>query len=415
MSAGFEWMIARRYLRSHHRNRFVSFISGISMGGLALGVAALVVVLSVMNGFESELRARILDTTAHASLLGLDGPIADWRHAAQVAAARPGVQAVAPFIEDKGMLVHGAEVAGTVIRGVLPGEERRVDGLAGRMLAGRLDDLTAGSYRIVLGSALAEALKVKTGDRVVLMSPQAVLTPVGVIPRMRRFTVAGIFNAGMYEYDRGLALVHMEDAARLTRMGDAVTGLRLKLDDIYAAPATVRNLALSLGGGFYVSDWTQTHQNFFRSIALTKTIMFVILSLVVGVAAFNIVSTLVMVVKDKQGDVAILRTMGSSPASIMQVFILQGAAIGIIGTLLGVGVGALLAVNIESLVHALERLLGTTLVDARVYFIGDLPARVEWGDLARVSLVALGLCCVATLYPAWRAARNPPAEALRHE
>ena len=415
MSAGFEWMIARRYLRSHHRNRFVSFISGISMGGLALGVAALVVVLSVMNGFESELRARILDTTAHASLLGLDGPIADWRHAAQVAAARPGVQAVAPFIEDKGMLVHGAEVAGTVIRGVLPGEERRVDGLAGRMLAGRLDDLTAGSYRIVLGSALAEALKVKTGDRVVLMSPQAVLTPVGVIPRMRRFTVAGIFNAGMYEYDRGLALVHMEDAARLTRMGDAVTGLRLKLDDIYAAPATVRNLALSLGGGFYVSDWTQTHQNFFRSIALTKTIMFVILSLVVGVAAFNIVSTLVMVVKDKQGDVAILRTMGSSPASVMQVFILQGAAIGIIGTLLGVGVGALLAVNIESLVHALERLLGTTLVDARVYFIGDLPARVEWGDLARVSLVALGLCCVATLYPAWRAARNPPAEALRHE
>jgi len=250
---------------------------------------------------------------------------------------------------------------------------------------------------------------------VVLMSPQAVLTPVGVMPRMRRFTVAGIFNAGMYEYDRGLALVHMEDAARLTRMGNAVTGLRLKLDDIYAAPAAVRDLALALGGGFYVSDWTQTHQNFFRSITLTKTIMFVILSLVVGVAAFNIVSTLVMVVKEKQGDVAILRTMGSTPGSVMQVFIFQGAAIGIVGTLLGVGAGVLLAINITSLVRGLEHLLGTTLVDARVYFIGDLPARVEWGDLARVSLVALGLCCIATVYPAWRAARNPPAEALRHE
>jgi lipoprotein-releasing system permease protein len=415
MSARFEWMIARRYLRSHHRNRFVSFISGISMGGLALGVAALVIVLSVMNGFESELRARILDTTAHASLFGLDGPLPDWRHAADVAARRPGVVAVAPFIEDKGMLVHGAQIAGTAVRGVLPDAESRVDGLARRMVAGRLSELTAGSYRIVLGSALADALKVKAGDRVVLMSPQAVLTPVGVMPRMRRFTVAGIFHAGMYEYDRGLALVNMEDAARLTRMGDTVTGLRLKLVDIYAAPAAVRDLALALGGGFYVSDWTQTHQNFFRSITLTKTIMFVILSLVVGVAAFNIVSTLVMVVKEKQGDVAILRTMGSTPGSVMQVFVLQGAAIGIVGTLIGVGVGVLLALNITALVSGLEHLLGTTLVDARVYFIGDLPARVEWGDLARVSLVALGLCCVATVYPAWRAARNPPAEALRHE
>lgn len=415
MSTAVEWMIARRYLRSRHRNRFVSFISGISMGGLALGVAALVVVLSVINGFERELRERILDSTAHATLTGYNGEIKDWRHAMEVARSRPHVLAVAPFIEDKGMLVNGKSIAGAVIRGVLPLEESRVDGLANRMIGGRLDDLTSGSYRIVLGRALAESLHVKNGDRVVLMSPQSVLTPLGVVPRMRRFTVSGIFNAGMYEYDRGLALVHMADVARLTRKGDAVTGLRLKVDDIYAARSVVIDVARALENIYYAVDWSQTHQNFFRSITLTKTIMFVVLSLVVFVGAFNIVSTLVMVVKEKQGDVAILRTLGSSPRSIMQIFIYQGAAIGLIGTALGIGLGVLIAMNTERLVHGLERLLGTTLVDASVYFIGDLPARVEFGDVGRIALVALGLCCFATLYPAWRAARNPPAEALRHE
>jgi len=415
VSAAVEWMIARRYLRSRHRNRFVSFISGISMGGLALGVAALVVVLSVINGFERELRERILDSTAHATLTGYNGQIKDWRHAAQVARSRPHVLAVAPFIEDKGMLVNGRSIAGAVIRGVLPAEESRVDGLASRVLGGRLDDLASGSYRIILGRALAEALHVKVGDRVVLMSPQAVLTPLGAVPRMRRFTVSGIFNAGMYEYDRGLALVHMADAARLTRKGDAVTGLRLRVDDIYAARAAVIDVARALENIYYAVDWSQTHQNFFRSITLTKTIMFVVLSLVVFVGAFNIVSTLVMVVKEKQGDVAILRTIGSSPLSVMRIFIFQGATIGLIGTALGIGLGVLIAMNTERLVHGLERLLGTSLVDASVYFIADLPARVEWGDVGRIALVALGLCCLATLYPAWRAARNPPAEALRHE
>ena len=415
MSESVEWMIARRYLSSRHRNRFVSFISGISMGGLALGVAALVVVLSVINGFERELRARILDTTAHATLIGFNGTMKDWRHSTAVAESLPGVAAVAPFIEDKGMLVNGKSIAGAVIRGVLPGAESRVDGIATRMTSGRLDELASGSYRIILGRALAEALHVRVGDRVVLMSPQAVLTPLGALPRMRRFTVSGIFNAGMYEYDRGLALVHLEDLARLTRKGDAVTGLRLKVEDIYAARATVYGVARKLENIYYASDWTQTHQNFFRSITLTKTIMFVVLSLVVFVGAFNIVSTLVMVVKEKQGDVAILRTLGSSPRSVMQIFIYQGAAIGFIGTLVGIGLGVAIAVNTERLVHGLERLLGTTLVDASVYFIGDLPAQVEWSDLARIALVALGLCCLATLYPAWRASRNPPAEALRHE
>ncbi|MGH8263161.1 MAG: lipoprotein-releasing ABC transporter permease subunit [Steroidobacteraceae bacterium] len=415
MSTRVEWMIARRYLSSRHRNRFVSFISGISMGGLALGVTALVVVLSVINGFERELRERILDTTAHATLTAFNGTMKDWRHSMQVAAAQPGVAAVAPFIEDKGMLVNGRNIAGAIIRGVLPADESRVDGIATRMSAGMLGELASGGYRIVLGRALAEALQVKVGDRLVLMSPQAVLTPLGAMPRMRRFTVSGIFNAGMYEYDRGLALVHLEDLARLTRKGDAVTGLRLKVDNVYAARTVAVAVARSLEDIYYASDWQQTHQNFFRSITLTKTIMFVVLSLVVFVGAFNIVSTLVMVVKDKQGDVAILRTLGGSPASVMQIFIYQGAAIGLIGTAIGIGLGVLIAVNTERLVHGLERLLGTTLIDASVYFIGDLPARVEWADIGRIALVALGLCCLATLYPAWRAARNPPAEALRHE
>jgi len=297
----------------------------------------------------------------------------------------------------------------------VPADESRVDGIATRMSAGTLGELASGGYRIVLGRALAEALHVKRGDRVVLMSPQAVLTPLGAMPRMRRFTVCGIFNAGMYEYDRGLALVHLEDLARLTRKGDAVTGLRLKVDNVYAARTVAVNVARKLEDIYYASDWQQTHQNFFRSITLTKTIMFVVLSLVVFVGAFNIVSTLVMVVKDKQGDVAILRTLGGSPASVMQIFIYQGAAIGLIGTAIGIGLGVLIAANTERLVHGLERLLGTTLVDASVYFIGDLPARVEWADIGQIALVALGLCCLATLYPAWRAARNPPAEALRHE
>lgn len=415
MSAAVERMIARRYLSSRHRNRFVSFISGISMGGLALGVAALVVVLSVINGFERELRDRILDTTAHATLTAFNGTMKDWRHSMQVAAAEPGVVAVAPFIEDKGMLVNGTHIAGTIVRGVLPGDEAKVDGIARRMISGRLAELASGSYRIVLGKALAQALEVKAGDRIVLMSPQAILTPLGALPRMRRFTVTGVFDAGMYEYDRGLALVHLDDLARLTRKGDAVTGLRIKVDDIYAARARVVDVARKLEDIYYATDWMQTHQNFFRSITLTKTIMFVVLSLVVFVGAFNIVSTLVMVVKDKQGDVAILRTIGASPGSIMRIFILQGAAIGVIGTATGIALGVLIAANTERLVHGLERLLGTTLVDASVYFIGDLPARIEWRDLGQIALVALGLCCLATLYPAWRAARNPPAEALRHE
>lgn len=298
---------------------------------------------------------------------------------------------------------------------MLPEEEYKAVGIANRLRAGRLDDLVAGGYRIILGAALARDLDLKVGDRVVVIAPDGTPTPSGVEPRMRRFTVSGLFESGMYEFDRGLALVHLADAARLYRMGDGVTGVRLALDDPLRAPTVVRNLALALGGGFYVSDWTHNHANFFRSIEITKSLLFVILLMIVGVAAFNIVATLVMIVKEKQTDIAILRTLGAGPRNVLATFAVQGVMIGFAGTALGAGLGILIARNIESLVRGLERLVGTQFLDARVYYMSDLPAFVEGGDVLRVSAVAFILCALATLYPAWRAARTAPAEALRHE
>ena len=415
MRASYEWFVGSRYLRSGHRNRFISFISLISMLGLALGVAVLIVVLSVMNGFELELRQRILSMTSHATLMGLEGRLDDWPAIRARALENPAVIAAAPYIEDQGMLVNGEHVSGAQVRGIVPSEEESVGSLGSRMVSGRLEDLVTGSYRVVLGSALAEELDLRVGDRVVLVVAKGNTTPVGVVPRTKRFTVSGVFSAGMYEFDRGLALIAMGDAAKLYRLGDGVTGVRMKLDDLFRAPAVVRDVAVALGGGYYVSDWTRRHANFFRSIELTKSIMFFILLLVVAVAAFNIVSTLVMVVREKQSDIAILRTMGSTPRSILGVFIVQGAVIGLLGTLAGIGLGVLVSNNVESLVHGLERLVGTQFLDASVYFMSDLPASVEWGDVVRIAGTAFALCCAATLYPAWRAARTQPAQALRHE
>jgi lipoprotein-releasing system permease protein len=301
------------------------------------------------------------------------------------------------------------------VRGIVPKDDRQVGGLGAHMSAGSLEDLVPGRYRIVLGSALAQELGVKIGETVIVVVAQGNATPVGVLPRLRRFTVSGIFSAGMYEFDRGLALVSMQDAARLYRLGDAVTGVQLSLQDLFRAPVIVRDVALALGGGFFVSDWTRKHANFFRSIEITKGILFVILLLIVGVAAFNIVSTLVMVVKEKQSDIAILRTMGSTPRSILGIFIVQGAIIGLVGTLAGVTLGVLTSTYLESLVHGLERLLHTRFLDASVYFMSDLPALVEMDDVLRIAGTAFALCCLSTLYPAWRAARTQPAEALRHE
>ncbi|HUN27460.1 MAG TPA: lipoprotein-releasing ABC transporter permease subunit [Steroidobacteraceae bacterium] len=415
MTTPYEWLIATRYLRSTHRRGFVSFVALTSIFGLTLGIAVLIVVLSVMNGFERELRTRMLSVTAHATLMGLDGTLPDWR-ADQAAALRErGVIAASPYVEEQAMLVHGQHVQGTTIRGVIPAEEARTDGIAQRMSAGRLSELTPGSYDIVLGSALAQSLAASVGDSVILIAPQGSATPAGIEPRMRRFFVSGIFHSGMYEYDSALALVNMTDADRVYDLAGQATGIRLWLEDPFRAPRAVRALALALGGGFYVSDWTKKNVNFFRSIEITKSMMFVILLMIVAVAAFNIIATLVMIVKEKQTDIAILRTLGAGPRNVLATFAVQGVLIGLAGTALGAGLGVLLAHHVESLVHALERLLHTHFLNPRVYNMSDLPAYVEWRDVLRVCAVAFALCVLATIYPSWRAARTTPAEALRHD
>lgn len=411
----YEWLVGTRYLRSAHRRGFVSFVALVSVAGLMLGVAVLIVVLSVMNGFERELRARILSVTSHATLMGLDGVLPDWQRARTVALATQGVLHAVPYVEAQAMVANGARVVGTAVRGVDPAEERAVAGLPQRIRDARMEDLQPGSWRVILGSALASELGVRKGDTVVLIAPDGTATPEGIVPRMRRLTVVGTFESGMYEFDRGLALMHIADAARLYRMRGQVSGLRLALDDPFRAPEVVREVALELGGGYFVSDWTRNHANFFRSIELTKSLMFVILLMIVGVAAFNIVATLVMIVKEKQTDIAILRTLGAGPRNILGTFAIQGTLIGLAGTAAGAALGVLLSMNLEALVHGLERLLGMRFLDARVYFMSDLPAYVEWLDVARICGVAFLLCALATLYPAWRAARTQPAEALRND
>jgi lipoprotein-releasing system permease protein len=414
-SERYEWLIGTRYLRSGHRRGFLSFITGISVVGLMLGVAVLVVVMSVMNGFERELRARILNVTSHATLMGLGETLPDWRAARERASGWPGVVNAVPYIETRAMLAAGERLAGAQLRGIDPALEPRNGGLAGTLTQGSLADLASGTYRVILGEALATELGVGVGDTVVLIAPKGTVTLTGLVPRMRRFTVAGLFQSGMYEYDRGLALLNVTDAARLLQLGDEMTGVRLQLEDPLAAPQLVRELALQLGGGYFVSDWTRVHANFFRSIQMTKSMLFVILSMIVAIAAFNIVATLVMVVKEKEGDIAILRTLGAGPGNILRVFGVQGASIGIAGVGGGILLGALLSMNLERLIHGLEKITGTHFLDAKVYFMSDLPARVQLGDVLQVALVALVLCLLATIYPAWRASRVLPAEALRHD
>jgi len=411
----YEWLIGTRYLRSTHRRGFVSFVALMSVCGLTLGVATLIVVLSVMNGFERELRIRILAVTSHATLTGISGTLSDWQTLSSRARRQSGVQAAVPYVESAAMLANGYALAGATVRGVLPQEERTATGLAQRVTAGRLEDLTPGSYGVILGSALAHELGAAVGGTVVVIAPQGTATPTGLEARMRRFRVVGIFSSGMYEFDRGLALTNMADAARLFRLGDKVTGLRLALTEPLRAPEVAVRVARSLGGDFYVSDWTQNHANFFRSIENTKSMMFIILLMLVAVAAFNIVATLVMIVKEKQTDIAILRTLGAAPRNVLATFAVQGVLIGLAGTLLGAGLGTLLADNLERLVGALERLAGVQFIDASVYYLSDLPAYVEGLDVLRVCGLAFVLCALATVYPAWRAARTAPAEALRHE
>jgi lipoprotein-releasing system permease protein len=416
MSYWYEGFVGLRYLRASPKSGSVSLIAGIAIFGLSLGVAVLIVVLSVMNGFEEVLRTRILSLTAHATISTLDGRLANWRPDVAKLEHFPGILGVAPYIEEQGMLIHGDRSSGVLLRGVLPQSEQRVVDLQPHLLSGRMSDLTEGKYRVILGQALAEELGAKVGDRVVLLVALGDVTPVGVIPRMRAFEVAGILSIGMYEYDRRIAVVAMQDAARLLRMGDEVTGVRLRLADMYAAPRVVRAAAISLGGdNLETQDWTNEHANFFRSISITKRILFFILSLMVAVAAFNIVSTMVMVVKDKRRDIAILRTFGASPRGILTVFVVQGSLIGLLGIGVGVLLGVAVAVNLQQLVHGLESIVGFKFLDARVYFMSDLPARVHVSDVARICGFAFVLACLSTLYPAARAARLLPAESLRND
>ena len=414
MSRTAAW-IGLRYLRARSENRFVGFISVIAMAGIALGVMVLIAVLSVMNGFERDLSQRILDIVAHATIEGDEGRLVDWRGIAEKTRGAPGVVAVAPFIEGRGMLVAGEHSAAVDLRAVLPEEERRVSALESHISGGGFAALEAGRWRILLGRGLAEKLGVGEGEGVLVVIAQGNVTPAGVAPRMRRFTVAGFIDAGMYEYDQGLALVHIEDARRLFRLGDSVTGLRYRFDNPEAAGQRVRAIAETLPGRYYISDWSRRQGNFFRSIQVTKSIMFFVLLLVVAVAAFNIIATLVMVVKEKRADIAILRTLGGSPREMLTVFMTQGSIIGVVGTVVGVLLGLLVAANVSTIVASFGRLTGIMLVDPRVYFISELPSDIRAGDVLLIAGVALALGVLATLYPAWRASKTLPAEALRHE
>lgn len=411
----YELYAGLRYTRAKRRNHFISFISLASMLGIAIGVMALITVLSVMNGFERELRTRILGMASHATISALRGGLEDWQGVGRLAAQNPAIEGLAPYIEGEGMVKQGSDLSGTLLRGILPEEEAKVSEIAQHMKVGALSDLKAGEFRIILGRELATSLGVEVGDKVDLMIPQASVTPAGVLPRFRRFTVAGVFQIGMYEFDRGLVLIHLADAQALYRMGDGVTGVRLKLHDLFQAPQVARELASQLPGIYYVSDWTRQHANFFRAVKTEKMVMFIILSLIVGVAAFNIVSTLVMVVQDKQADIAILRTLGAQPRSIMAIFMVQGSIIGIVGTLLGVAGGIALALNVERLVPILEALMGQQFLSPDVYYISDLPSELKWSDVSRIAGLSLALGLLSTLYPAWRASRTQPAEALRYE
>ncbi len=411
----YELFIGLRYTRAKRRNHFISFISLISMLGIALGVAALIVVLSVMNGFQKELRARILGVASHVQISGPDNQLADWQRVAQDALAARGVVAAAPYVNAQGLLANEGNVRGAVVRGIVPEREDQVADIGSHMVAGSLDRLVPGEFGIVLGSDLARALRVLPGDKVTLIAPQGLVTPAGLVPRLKQFRIVGIFEVGMFEYDSGLALVSLEDAQKLFQLGDRVSGVRLKLEDLFQSRQVARELYERLGTGVAISDWTRSHANFFRAVEIEKRVMFIILTLIVAVAAFNIVSTLVMVVTDKQADIAILRTLGASPASIMGIFLVQGALIGVIGTLLGVAGGVALALNIDVVVPFLERLLNVQFLSKDVYYISDLPSDLQRGDVLTIGGVALVLAFLAGLYPAWRAARVRPAEALRYE
>jgi lipoprotein-releasing system permease protein len=410
-----ELFVGLRYTRAKRRNHFISFISFISIAGIGLGVTALITVLSVMNGFDKELRTRILSVASHMIVSGANDALDDWHQLEPYLERYPQIEGMAPYVHAEGMLTAGSGVSGALVRGVSPQLEPSVSSLDKDMVMGSMSDLKSGKFNIILGEELARRLSVRVGDKVTLVTPQASVTPVGIIPRLKRFTVVGVFEAGMYEFDSALALIHIDDAARLFLKPGQVSGVRLKLKNMFDAPYLTQLMVKDLPHGYVITDWTRQHVNFFRAIKTEKVVMFVILTLIVAVAAFNIVSTLVMVVTDKKADIAILRTLGASPGAIMRIFIVQGVVIGLFGTLMGVVGGIALASNVETIVPAIEGIFGIKFLSPDVYYISELPSEMLWSDVITISVVAFVLCVIATLYPAWRASRTQPAEALRYE
>jgi len=411
----YELLVGLRYTRARRRNRFIGINSLVSMIGIMVGVWALIVVLSVMNGFQKEVRERILGVASHVQITSISNRLHDWQSIAKIAARHPRVVATAPFVQAQAMLAAGPAVRGALVRGILPDQEEKVADFGEKMKMGSLEALKPGEFGVVLGIDLARGLQVLPGDKVAFVAPQGLVTPAGVIPRLKQFTVVGLFEAGIADADSALALVHLQDAQALYQLGTDVTGVRLKLDDIFAARQVARELMVDLPQDVYASDWTRTHANFFRAVEIEKRMMFIILTLIILVAAINIISTLVVAVTDKQADIAILRTLGARPASVMQVFIVMGMVIGVVGTLLGVITGIVTAVNIDVIVPAIENAFSIKFLSKDVYLIPELPSDLQWGDVVAISAMGLGLSFLATLYPSWRASRLNPAEALRYE
>ncbi len=411
----YELFIGLRYTRAKKRNHFISFISMISMLGIALGVAALIIVLSVMNGFQKEIRARILGVTPHLQVNSGSGAMPDWQAIERIVETHPKVKAAAPFITGQGMLSQNENVQGVMVRGILPEAEDRLTQLSDKMKVGELSKLRAGEFGIVLGVDLARSLGARVGESILLITPQGQITPAGMVPRLKQFHVVGIFEIGMSPYDNALALIHMSDAQKLYRMGDTVSGISAQLTNLDEARKVAAELETNMPNDTYTNDWTRQNANYFSAVQMEKKMMFIILSLIVAVAAFNIVSTLVMAVTDKQADIAILRTLGASPVSIMKIFMVQGVVIGLTGLLIGVVGGILVAVNIGVIVPFIEGLFGVQFLAKDVYFISELPSDLQRADVIVVSVFSFVISIVATLYPSWRAAQTQPAEALRYE
>lgn len=413
----FEWLLGLRYTRAGRRsgrNSFISFISMVSMAGIALGVAALIIVLSVMNGFQKEVRDRMLSVIAHIEVFDASGMIPDWQKTAREAMNNPAVTGSAPYVDGQALIMREDVMRGVIIRGIRPDLEPQVSEVASRMKKGQLTSLQPGEFNIVLGSALAAALNVTVGDKIMLIAPDGQMTPAGVVPRPKAFRVGGIFEAGHYEYDSGMAFLQLEDAEKFFRMS-APSGVRLHVKDMLKAPQIARELSHTLSGDLLLRDWSQQNRSYFAAVKTEKTMMFIILLLIVAVAAFNLVSTLVMTVTDKQADIAILRTLGASPLSIMKIFMIQGGLVGVIGTAFGVGFGVLVSLNIDVIVPFIERVLGIDVLPKDLYFLSALPSDLNWTDVAQITVVAVVLAFSATIYPSWRAARVKPAEALRYE